>query len=65
MQKKLYKSRHGNTLDGVCKGIAEHYEIDPTVVRVAWAIGSLIFPWVGIPGYIICSVIIPRESHTL
>jgi len=63
MQKKLYKSRYGNTLDGVCKGIAEYFSIDPTLVRVAWAIGSLVAPPAGIFGYLICSVVIPREPY--
>ncbi len=60
MQKKLYKLDEGKMIDGVCGGIAEYFGIDPTVIRVAWAIfaacaGS------GILAYIICAIIIPRK----
>ncbi len=60
MQKKLYKIDEGKMIDGVCGGIAEYFGIDPTVIRVAWAIfaacaGS------GILAYIICAIIIPRK----
>ena len=41
--KKLYKASEGKMLDGVCAGIAEYFGIDPTVVRVLWAVVSLIW----------------------
>ena len=47
-------------LDGVCAGIAEYFGIDPTVVRVLWAIVSLIWGF-GILLYIACMIIIPRK----
>lgn len=60
MEKKLYKINEGKVIDGVCGGIARYFGLDPTVVRVAWAIfcamgGS------GVLAYIICALIIPRE----
>ena len=59
MKKKLYKSNGNRMVDGVCGGIAEYFGIDPTLVRLVWALlctmgGS------GIAAYIIASVIIPR-----
>lgn len=41
MEKKLYKSNQNKMLDGVCGGIAEYFGIDPTVVRLIWALFSL------------------------
>ena len=41
--RKLYKASEGKMLDGVCAGVAEYFGIDPTVVRVLWAIVSLIW----------------------
>ena len=38
MEKKLYKSNQNKMLDGVCGGIAEYFGIDPTVVRLIWAL---------------------------
>ncbi len=60
MQKKLYKIEEGKMLDGVCGGIAEYANIDPTVVRVIWAIVSL-WAGIGILAYIVCAIIMPRK----
>ena len=34
MEKKLYKSNKNKMIDGVCAGIAEYFNIDPTLVRL-------------------------------
>ena len=34
MKKKLYKSNTEKKLDGVCGGIAEYFDVDPTVIRL-------------------------------
>ena len=36
--KRLHKSRNDRVLAGVCGGIAEFFGIDPTLVRLAWAV---------------------------
>ncbi len=46
---------------GVCAGIAEHLEVDPTLIRLLWAFGSL-FYGVGILAYIIAWIIIPEKN---
>ena len=60
MNKRLYKSNTDKMLDGVCGGIAEYFNIDPTLVRLAWvlfcALGGS-----GILAYIIAAIIIPRS----
>lgn len=60
MEKKLYKSNQNKMLDGVCGGIAEYFGIDPTVVRLIWALFSLMGSC-GILAYIIAAIIIPRN----
>ena len=60
MDKKLYKSNQNKMLDGVCGGIAEYFGIDPTVVRLIWALFSLM-GGCGILAYIIAAIIIPRN----
>ena len=60
MEKKLYKSNQNKRLDGVCGGIAEYFGIDPTVVRLIWALFSLM-GGCGILAYIIAAIIIPRN----
>lgn len=58
--KKLYKSNQNKMIDGVCGGIAEYFGIDPTVVRLIWALFSLM-GGCGILAYIIAAIIIPRN----
>ena len=60
MEKMLYKSNQYKMLDGVCGGIAEYFGIDPTVVRLIWALFSLM-GGCGILAYIIAAIIIPRN----
>ena len=60
MEKKLYKSNQNKMIDGVCGGIAEYFGIDTTVVRLIWALFSLM-GGCGILAYIIAAIIIPRN----
>ncbi len=64
MKKKLYKLEQGKMLDGVCGGIAEYFAIDPTIVRVAWAIFSCC-GGSGILAYIVCALIMPRKTSDI
>lgn len=60
-EKKLYKSTD-RKLDGVCAGIAEYFEIDPTIVRVAYALVSIFTAgFGGTIVYIILALIMPRR----
>ena len=59
MQKKLYRVSEGKVLAGVCGGIAEYFDLDPTIIRVIWAL--LAATGSGILAYIICAVLIPEK----
>jgi len=63
MQKKIYKSRYDNKIDGVCKGIANYFEVDPTIVRLIWVAAALFGVFPAVIAYIICSLVIPREPY--
>ncbi len=59
--KKLYKSRNDKKLSGVCAGIAEYFGIDPTLVRLLWAVITVFSAVVaGTLAYIVCALIIPE-----
>ena len=58
--KRLYKVNEGKMIDGVCAGIAEYLNLDPTVVRVLWAVVSC-FGGLGVVAYIVCALIMPRK----
>jgi len=36
MAKKLYKNPSKKKIAGVCQGVAEYFDIDPTIVRILW-----------------------------
>lgn len=62
--KKLTKSRNNKMLSGVCAGIAEYFNIDPTLVRLVWAV-LICCAGTGILAYIICAIIIPYGDDPL
>lgn len=57
--KRLYKSSVNCMICGVCGGIAEYFDIDPTLVRLAWIILTC-FGGAGIWAYIIAAIVIPK-----
>ena len=65
MEKKIYKIEEGKKLDGVCGGFAEYLNIDPTLVRLIWALVTLGTGGLGLIGYIVCAVIMPRKSEVV
>ena len=60
MEKKLYRSKKDQKLAGVCSGVAEYFNLDPTVVRLIWAL-FVLFGGSGILLYIVCAFIIPEK----
>lgn len=60
--KKLYRSKENTMLMGVCGGIGEYFNIDPTLVRLGWAIFSC-FGGMGIVAYIAAAIIIPQRPE--
>ena len=62
MTKKLYRSKHDKMLAGVCAGIAEYFDIDSTLVRLAFAIFTFAYGS-GILVYIVCAIIIPERPY--
>lgn len=62
--KKLYKIQDQRMICGVCAGIAEYFDIDPSIVRIGWialtfAAGS------GLLAYIIAAIILPDKSSAI
>jgi phage shock protein C len=62
MNRRLYRCRHDKRLAGVASGMAEYFEIDPSLVRVLWVI-SVFFGGVGILLYLAMVVIVPLEPE--
>lgn len=61
MKKRLHRSNENKVIAGVCGGIAEYFDMDPTLIRLAWSLfcalgGS------GVLAYIIAAIIIPEKT---
>jgi len=59
--KRLYRTNKNKMLCGVCQGIAEYINIDPTIVRLLWVVFSIC--GVGVLVYIIAAVIMPIKEE--
>jgi len=60
MKKRLYKSTTDKKLCGVCAGIAQYFDLDPTLIRLAWVVFTLL-GGSGIIAYIIAAIVMPAQ----
>lgn len=60
MDKKLFLSGSNKKIGGVCGGIGERYNIDPTVIRILFILAAFMFtlPVIGI--YILLWAVLPN-----
>ena len=61
--KRLYRSKMNRTICGVCGGIAEYFNIDPTIVRLGGVLLACISFGTGVLAYFIAAVIIPDNPQ--
>ena len=59
--KRLYRTREGRVVAGVCAGIAAYFGIDPTLVRLVFALFT-IFGGAGVLLYLVAWIVIPEED---
>ncbi len=62
MNKKLYRSNKEKMLAGVAGGLAEYFDVDPTIVRVVFVI-SLFLGGTGILAYVLLWIIVPEAPY--
>lgn len=60
--KKLFRSISDRKLCGVCGGLADYFGVDATLIRLAWAILTVVSMGLGLVTYIIAALIIPEEA---
>jgi phage shock protein C len=58
--KKLRRIREGKKIAGVCAGFAEYFDTDVTVMRLIWVALALLPPNIGLIGYIVAWVVLPK-----
>jgi len=62
MEKKLYRSKKNRMIAGVCGGLGEYFNIDPTIMRLA-AVALIFASGAGLIAYIIGWIIIPERKE--
>ena len=60
--KKLYRSMTDKKLCGVCGGLGEYFDVDPTLIRLLWVIFTFM-GGAGLLAYIICAIIVPQQNQ--
>lgn len=60
--KKLHRSVNDKMVAGVCGGIGEYFDIDPTLVRLGFVALSFLAGG-GLLVYILAAIIIPKEGN--
>ena len=64
MKNRLYRSRDDRIIAGVCGGLGEYFDIDPTLIRIGWLL--LFFAdGIGILAYILCAIVIPNNPNQM
>ena len=60
--KKLYKSDTNKIISGVLGGTGEYFEVDPTLLRLAYVLIAILTAFIpAIIGYIIATIIVPKK----
>ncbi|MBP2146745.1 phage shock protein PspC (stress-responsive transcriptional regulator) [Methanofollis sp. W23] len=63
-EKRLLRPREGRMIAGVCAALGNYFGVDPTWVRIAWAVLTLITQIIpGVVLYILAVIIIPEEEE--
>ena len=59
-KQRLHRSVSNRKIAGVCGGIAEYFNVDPSIIRIAMVV--LFFGWgSGLLAYIVCALVLPEE----
>jgi phage shock protein C len=61
--KVLLRRRDGRMLAGVCAGFADYFGLDVTLVRVIWAVVSVLTGGAGVLAYLVAWLIVPDEGQ--
>ena len=64
MKKRIYKIEEGKKVCGVCGGVAEYFDVDPTLIRVIWGIAIFAYG-TGLMAYLVCAFVFPKKSEII
>jgi len=57
--KKLYRSQQEKMVAGVCGGLGEYLDLDPTLIRIIWVVITLM-GGAGLLAYLIMWIVVPN-----
>ena len=60
MNRRLYRSRRDAILGGVAAGVADYFDMDPSIVRVVWAVLALVTGGIFLVLYIVMWIVVPE-----
>ena len=60
--KQLYRSRDDRMLAGVCAGLGDYFDIDPTIIRLIFVFGAFVTGSALFWAYLIMMVVVPEET---
>lgn len=63
--KKLVRSQTNRTICGVCGGIGEYLNVDPTLIRLIWVVCSLASCGTGLFVYLVAALVIPEDNGVI
>ena len=61
--KRLYRVEKGRKFLGVCGGVGEYFNVDPTFVRLIWVVGTIVTFSLGFWGYLVAALVMPNKSE--
>jgi len=64
MNRHLYRSRDDRMLAGVAGGLAELWDADPSLVRIAWALLVVLTGGIALVVYIVMAIVVPEEGES-
>lgn len=62
-KKRLYRSTTDKMIGGVCGGIAEYFDLDPTLVRLGYIFLTIFTVFSGIIAYFVMMIVIPKRPR--
>jgi phage shock protein PspC (stress-responsive transcriptional regulator) len=60
----LHRATNGRMIGGVAAGLADHFGVDVTIVRIAFVLAAVLGGGIGAPAYLACLLLIPEEGAT-
>lgn len=60
VSRRLYRSRTESVIGGVCGGVAEYLDVDPSIVRIIWAVLGLVTGGIFVVLYVVMWIVVPE-----